>query len=169
MDWTSILIGALLTIPLSIFANLFTEPVRDYLDKRRTIRLSRKRSKEVQTYLFVRALMEGEPRAKVLLDINAGMASRAATFSVLGFGAVSLVIFLHSSQPKIQAHPIPVAIMLLVGFILFAVMYFISMHLHTAQLNVGRKLRRFHDYENSIREKWGDDAIEEFLAPAKKD
>lgn len=33
--------------------------------------------------------------------------------------------------------------------------------------HIKKRLARFTEYENSIREKWGDHAIEEFVAPQR--
>jgi hypothetical protein len=44
-----------------VVGNLWTDSVRSYLDKRKHIRLSNKKSKEVRTYFLVRTLREGQP------------------------------------------------------------------------------------------------------------
>jgi hypothetical protein len=46
--------------------------------------------------------------------------------------------------------------------------HFWSMSLHWKLLQVRSKLRRFEEYENRIREKWGDDALEGFLQPPQQ-
>jgi hypothetical protein len=41
--WVGILVGALVGIPTAIISNLWTDPVRGFLHRRRTIRLNRRK------------------------------------------------------------------------------------------------------------------------------
>jgi hypothetical protein len=163
MDW-QFWIGLALGIPLSIFANLYTDRVRDYLDKRRTIRLSRKKSKEVRTYLYVRSLMEGHPGSKVLLDMDNSLVDRLTTMWAFIYLLAAIAI-LFAFQPKFEVIQKPILIGAMAVLLLSTVLSIPLLIIHLDLTQTRRKVRRFSDYENSIREKWGDDAIEEFLAP----
>jgi hypothetical protein len=163
MDW-QFWVGLALGIPLSIAANIWTDRVRDFLDKRRTIRLSNKKSKEVQTYLYVRSLREGDATAKVMFDIGAINSLRELLFGL--FGLVTIVfIVMAASDPKLS--PYKTYIGYFSFFLIFLVTGFMTLSLiqYWRLLQIRRRLRWFREYENGIREKWGDDAIEEFLQP----
>lgn len=160
--WTGLGLGALISVPLSITANLWTDKVRDYLDKRRKIRLSNRKSKEVRTYFFVRALVEGNPVAKVMFDMNVAESARMLLFATIAFVGIVFLALLSSDPRTVPYKPH----MLWLGYIVSAwaiITYLISSYLHLFNSQVERRTRRFKQYEDSIREKWGDDALEEAL------
>jgi hypothetical protein len=163
--WVGLGLGALVSIPISIAANLWTDAVRNFLDKRKRIRLSNKKSKEVRTYFFVRALREGDPTAKVLLDIDATFSNRSAIFAGMCLGALMcfLLVALH---PIGKEHPF-----IILGTSLSFMVFLIGFHswsmtLHWKLAQIRRRLMWFHDYETNIRVKWGDDALEEMQMAA---
>lgn len=166
--WIGLGLGALLSMPISILANLWTDRVRNYLDRRRHIRLSNKKSKEVRTYFFVRALREGNPTAKVLLDIEATFFNRSAIFTELCFsGLFSMVVLLAANQKFIE-HP-KLAFASIIFFAVFGLgFHFYGMSMHLQLMRIRRRLKWFDEYETGIRVKWGDDALEEFAMNAEK-
>jgi hypothetical protein len=68
--WTGIVLGALLGLIGSVLGNLWTDDIREFLDKRKRLRLSNKKSRELQTFCYVKALREGNPTAKILFDLD---------------------------------------------------------------------------------------------------
>jgi hypothetical protein len=165
--WIGLGLGALISVPLSITANLWTDKARYLLDKRRRIRLSNKKSKEVRTYFFVRALREGDPTAKILFDIDAASSIRTLIFSAMDLTVLACLALVVS-----DARAKPYMSLLLGSAALLTVMglgfCFWSIMLEARLLTIRQRLRWFHDYETSIRVKWGDDAIEEMMAQANQ-
>jgi hypothetical protein len=162
--WVGLLMGGLLSIPLSIAANLWTDVVRGYLDKRRHIRLSNKKSKEVRTYFFVRALREGNPTAKVILDIESTLSNRAAIFTAICFGGLFSIIILVAANSKFAEYPKSSFASAAIFAVAALAFHLAGMMLHFKLLQIRRRLKWFNDYETGIRVKWGDDALEEFMA-----
>jgi hypothetical protein len=163
--WVGLGLGALVSIPLSIDANLWTDAVRDFLDKSKRIRLSNKKSKEVRTYFFVRALREGDATAKVLFDIDATFSNRSAIFTGMCLGGL-LCFMLVALDPKAAEHPV-IILGTFLSFAIFAAGFHLwSMTLHWKLAQVRRRLMWFHQYETNIRVKWGDDALEEMQMAA---
>jgi hypothetical protein len=163
--WVGLALGVLISIPLSIAANLWTDAVRDFLDKRKRIRLSNKKSNEVRTYFFVRALREGNPTAKVLFDIDATFSNRSAIFTCMCLGGLMcfLLVALH---PKAREHPV-IILCTFLAFAVFAMGFHVwSMTLHWKLAQIRRRLKWFHEYEANIRVKWADDALEEMQMTA---
>jgi hypothetical protein len=65
-------------------------------------------------------------------------------------------------EPQVKEHlTLYLSIWGVLGLI-FCYFYLYTALLHWRALRIRFRLRRFHDYENRIREKWGDDALEEF-------
>ena len=99
--WTGLLLGALIGLPISITANLWTEPVRELLHIRRRIRYSEKKSRELRRYFYVKALRDGDPTAKILLDMQLNDVTRALLF-LLGSTFLYATCIALISQPYAQ-------------------------------------------------------------------
>ena len=161
--WSGLLIGGLFSIPLSITANIWTDAVRDFLDKRRHVRLSNKKWREVRTYFEVRALREGDPTAKTIFDYEQVDNIRAVIGMLLCLSMALPLIYIYVvREPQVKEHL--AAYLSIWGFIGIIFCYFslYAAFLHWRALRIRIRLRRFHSYEDSIREKWGDDALEKF-------
>lgn len=78
--WFGIAVGAMVGIPVSIVANLWTDPVRGFLSRRRTIRLSRNKHKELSSYYFVRRVIGGDEAAKAVLAFSSNTRARLYDF-----------------------------------------------------------------------------------------
>jgi CBS domain containing-hemolysin-like protein len=158
--WSGILVAALLSVPLSIFSNIYSDRVREFLEKRKRIRLSNKKARELQTYCLVKALREGDPTATTIFSIDQTLSNRMLilTCTSVGVSYASLLIYL---TPLFSEH-IPkqyfIAFMVVTGL---GVMFFhyYSTVLHARLIQIKYKLMWFDDYEQKIRTRWGDDAL----------
>jgi hypothetical protein len=165
--WIGLFLGGLLGLIGSILGNLWTDAVHDFLDKRRRIRLSNKKSKEVRTYFFVRALREGDPTAKVLFDMDATFSNRAAIFTGICLGAMMCLILV-AFHPNAHEYPIAIVTVLFVLTVFMVAIHLWSTTLHWKLLQIRRRLMWFHEYETGIRAKWGDDELEEMQMAAEQ-
>lgn len=161
--WMGLGLGALIGLPISIMANLWTDRVRDYLDQRRTIRLSKQMSKELSTYVYVRSLREGDPTSKAIFDIDTSQPGHMFTLHTSCLVMAGFFVFL-ADQSKLEAYRAPLAGMALLLIFLSLVSLASGFLLYREYQQIRRKLRRFEEYENSIREEWGPYPIEEFMA-----
>lgn len=162
--WIGLGLGAAISFPISIIANLQTENVREWFGKRRAIKLSEKKYKEVRTYLYIRALVEGNPVAKVLLDLDTSFVNRIVTISLLPMLCVVPVLVV-ALQPEMTKYRHFFGFACIALCLISSLSGFVVMSFHFLLSQIRRKVLNFVEYENSIREKWGDDAIEEFLRP----
>jgi hypothetical protein len=163
--WLGLGLGALISVPLSITANLWTDKVRDLLDKRRKIRLSNTKSKEVKMYFFVRTLREGDPTSRILFDEETNQSLRWLVFGMFCFLAMTFLV-MASLQPQVrQQSGAALIVFIYVLLVLCAVAVCWSLLMHTRTSMVRWRLRQFKTYETDIRVKWGDDALEELHPP----
>jgi hypothetical protein len=156
--WTGIILGAFLGLVCSILGNLWTDAVRNFIDKRKRIRLNGKKSKEVRTYCFVRALREGNPTAKVLFDIDQTMSVRSTLFMIACLSFLVAMLFV-ARQPQIHEHLAVFLTLFTAVFVMFLFFYGYATSLHLEVLRIKYRLLRFEEYETSVRVKWGDDAV----------
>jgi len=97
--WMGLILGALISLPISIIANIWADPVRELLHKRRRIRYSKTRSRELRRYFYVKALREGDPTSRILFDIESTQASRLDMFTILAMCCI-LVSFVALGLPN---------------------------------------------------------------------
>jgi hypothetical protein len=165
--WVGLLLGGLLGFIGSMLSNLWTDAIGDYLDKRRRIRLSGKKSKEVRTYFFVRALREGDPSAKVLFDIDATFSNRAAIFIGICLGAMMCLVLV-AFHPNAHEYPISIVTAFCVLTVFMVAFHLWSTILHWKLMHIRRRMMWFYEYETGIRVKWGDAALEEMQIAAEQ-
>ncbi|MCK1567488.1 hypothetical protein IVB08_26615 [Bradyrhizobium sp. 173] len=155
--WLGIGMGALVGIPISIVANLWTDPVRGFLDRRRTIQLSRQKDKELGNYYFARAILDGDEAAKAHLNFRQTFAVHSAVFS-----ALYLLVGLMAGLGMYAGGYVEV---LKLTFVKVLIMVwaiggnYLAIHSIISFLNTWRvvlRLRNFSRYEASIIEKWGE-------------
>jgi len=82
------------------------------------------------------------------------------------YNRVPLIFLAH--EPKVKDHLVIFFILVGAMFATFLFSYFYGASLHFKAMRVKYRLNRFDDYEKSIREKWGEDAIDEFQANKDK-
>lgn len=160
--WLGLALGAAISFPVSVLANLWTDRAREYLGKRRQIRLSNRKAKEIATYLKIRAIVEGDPTVKAVFDLERLSATRSLLMAILGMSIIGIgfTVFL---SPAFEEHKRTVRIFLFVYLAMTGIVGLNSFYEHYLMVQIRSKLGRFREYENRIREKWGDDAIEDFL------
>jgi len=59
--WLNLLLPLVLSIPLSIMANIYSDPVREFIAKRRHIRLNKRCAREIRMHQWVLAIKRGDP------------------------------------------------------------------------------------------------------------
>ena len=156
--WVGIAIGAFISLAASFAANFYTDQLRDYLQQRSVIRLSRQRSRELKTHAKIVAIRNGYPAAIADLTECQFMAIMACFVTVLGLGLLCTMAALKESMKTLMPHWTFVAFAIIVT-VMIGLASFLASVLMMQSRSTMRKLLRFSRYEQQIREKWGDDAI----------
>lgn len=158
--WTGLLIGALLSVPLSITSNLWTDPVRDYLLKRRTLRLNKQKSKELEDHELAKGLRDGNALAMLTVQGYRDHATRMTLYSVLMIGLVSSFVTVGVTVAPDDPRTFNVAFSAAVIVLLssgFALLSSAVTYSHVGQLV--EKAHSLEEYVREIRAKWGGDAV----------
>jgi hypothetical protein len=162
--WLGIGLGALIGIPSSIIANLWTDPVRGFLDRHRTIQLSRQKDKELRSYYFARAILEGDEAAKAYFSVRQTFAVQSAVFSALYLLVAimtGLGIYVGGYTEVLKFTFAKVLILIwAIG------VNYLAIHSMVSFLNLWRvvlRLSNFKRYEASIVEKWGEPGNPSYL------
>lgn len=87
--WAGILIAAVISIPLSIFANIYTDTVRSFFVRWRGFRLNKQQSRELARFRYVEQLCSGDPVALAALQLDDGLATRNFVFG----GVMAMELF----------------------------------------------------------------------------
>ncbi|WP_354208345.1 MULTISPECIES: hypothetical protein [unclassified Bradyrhizobium] len=162
--------AALIGMPFSIMANLWTEPVRGYLAKQRTIRLNSQKDKELADHALVRALSEGHPLAVLTVQGERNWAVRVLVQGV--FCMVISAAFVSFAVSFVNA-PAERALLLFTGIsaiLCGAVGLSAAISSHGAAThadNLVLKATKLKEYEDEIYAKWGADAIMMGASPAR--
>ena len=156
--WISLLVPLLLSIPLSVIANIYSDPVREFVLKRRHIRLNKKRSREIRMHQRVLAIKSGDPTELLSLSY-AQFLVMMMTVAAVGLSAawVAWLVF----RPQVLTH---------ISEILFIIAYSFLVLVATAAQWLGAvlfndirvtmlKVRRFERYEEQMKAKWGPDVL----------
>ena len=157
--WAGIVIAAVVSVPLSIFANIYSDDVRKAIARFRGLRLAKREAKEASIYREVKAIQSGDVRANtdlILLDIRS---TRRTIWAIIGAGEFMIVFAYFDSFSHFAPESLLFGIMLLITV---AIVYFIVgaffIDLRTAQ--IARRLRQFEAYEDEILDRWGADALD---------
>jgi hypothetical protein len=156
--WMGILIGAVLSLATSIAGNIYTDQVQDFFQRRKRLRLSNKKARELATHRYISGLKNGDPTISTLFGIDQTLSNR---YTIIG-GIASVPILLsvllpasiRSALPKYSVEVFAITLAVCAVFFLF-----MSMVSHLSIIHTKWKLLRFADYESQIRAKWGNDAI----------
>jgi len=159
--WFGLAIGAIISFVVSIVANIYTPKIRAMIDKRSAIRLNNKKTVELEDYAIAKGIAQGAPVAIQKLQSvrfsSLRMMMYAIGFLILAvFGAVVL----YGVSGGIEG----AKRIILKSFITFswisgmAVMY-VSLRLSLSALDIVRKADKLDEYEETLRKKWGADAI----------
>jgi hypothetical protein len=156
--WAGVLLSGIVGFPVAIITNLYSDQVRDYLDRRRVIKLNKMRALELQTYQRVLGLVEGDPTQTLLLGEQRHMIGWTFLLLYLFYGMIAVLFYF---RPEIlSVVPRFVLVTTIIIFLLgTSIISLISLILFDGHRTTMRKVRRFPEYEAQIREKWGDDAI----------
>ena len=156
--WVGIILGALASFPVAIVANLYSEQVREYLDRRRVLRLNRKRSGELVVHQRLLRLIQGDPIQTLLHAEHRLMMIMSLFILFMSYGLLLILALFKQSillfMPKTALLVTAAVVSLFSGVVsLFILVLFKDYR------NTMRKVRRFSEYEAQIRAKWGKDAI----------
>jgi phosphotransferase system glucose/maltose/N-acetylglucosamine-specific IIC component len=160
MDTTffvGIFIGAIVSIITSFYANLYTDQFREFLSRRRQVRLSSKKANELKTYAFVKSLKLGDPIALLELQGRRSQTIMLMLLAVFGITLAVLFIVAPTTDHKSPSISHAVVSIVLVSFSLSSLIVALA-----NDLSVGssiKKAKQFDQYESDIRTKWGADAI----------
>jgi hypothetical protein len=156
--WFGVLLSGVLGLPIAIIANLYSEQVREYLDRRKTLRLNKKRSLEIMVHQRILRLVEGEPTQTLLLADERLVMVMAILILYLCYAILFGLLYFRE------------AILLVVSRILFvsagSIIVVLTLFTSAGMLiifghyrNTMRKVRLFSEYETQMRKKWGDDVF----------
>ena len=162
--WMGIAIGAIISLFVSIMANLYTPRLRTFLDKRSELRLSNKKADELQDYALAKGVLNGLPLMIQKIETRRNLALRmmiyALAFLVMATGFLVLVTALISLRAPEDSVP-STLVFVFVNIVLFASMAAIasSVRMNRNVRDIIQKASNLEKYENDIRKKWGEDAI----------
>jgi hypothetical protein len=153
-----------LSLLASVVANIYSDTVREYLGRRKQIRLSNRKSRELQTYALIKGLVEGDPIAIVRFSYSQS-ASIYTTVAATLLITMSLLLLSLSNPAFLKPeeldatvrHTVVLVIMLMVA--VSGLMFLGGYVMAISNMSRMRKLRRFSEYEADIRKKWGSDAV----------
>jgi hypothetical protein len=154
--WIGLGLGALVSIPAAVIANLWTDPVRGFMDRRRTVKLGRKKEKELRKYWLVRAIMEGDEAEKANFIFRQNFAIHSAIFSV-GYIIAALcagVAIYGGGFTSVLKNRWFILLSVVWGFGANYLLLF-SFGTMLQAWRITMRLRDFARYERSIVEKWG--------------
>lgn len=156
--WAGIVIAAIISVPLSISANLYSDKVRWHLDRWRGLRLSKRMARELQHYHLVAALRSGDPVANAVLQLQNHEATRGL---IMAFVAGGMLVGLATFRDEVAEY-VPVWSIRTYAFMLsFSTIYLMvnSMFVHWRMRAIQRRIIQFDRYAAQIRSKWGDEVI----------
>jgi hypothetical protein len=156
--WMGILIGGFLSLATSVAGNLYTDEIREFLGRRKRLRLSNRKAKELSTHRYITELRNGDPTQTVLFSLKQTLSTRYALFGAFATIVAYMVMLL---PPDVRAFVprfgLPIFFFSMGACAIFFLL--IGFAEHTSLLQTKRKLLRYADYERQIRERWGNDAI----------
>jgi hypothetical protein len=156
--WVGILVGALVGIPTAIVSNLWTDPVRGFLHRRRTIRLNRKKEKELRRYYLVKAILEGDEAAKARLSFLQHMSVYLVlviTFNLIAFFGIALIAY-YAGELHQYWSILPIKLFVFVDLIGGYAAIVVSFICFATAYRIIVRLQNFKAYEQSILAKWSD-------------
>jgi hypothetical protein len=154
--WLGIICGALVGMPFSIAANLWTDPIRAFIDRRRTIRYSSQKSSELEQYRFAEALREGDPTATLIFGIDRAFSIRLVVQSstlLLGMGVFVVLRFAAASY--IAPLTFKIALCILAAPTVWFLLQSYTSAFRLQQIK--SRLAGFDEYERIIHERWGEE------------
>jgi hypothetical protein len=154
--WAGVLLSGLIGLPIAIIANLYSEQVREYLDRRKTLRLNKKRSLEIRAHQRILRLVEGEPTQRLLHAEHRFMMVMSILILYLCYGALFSLVYVREAILLIVARPLFLSATSIVMFFTF-VLTVVMLLLFGDYRNTMRKVRLFSEYEAQMRKKWGED------------
>jgi hypothetical protein len=154
--WSGVLLSGVIGLPIAIIANLYSEQVREYLDRRKTLRLNKKRSLEIIVHQRILRLVEGEP-TQTLLHAEEGLMMVLVILALyLCYAFLFTLVYFREAILLIVARPILLSAAIIFMFSTF-VLTVVMLLLFGDYRNTMRKVRRFSEYEAQMRKKWGED------------
>ncbi|UEM17025.1 MULTISPECIES: hypothetical protein [Bradyrhizobium] len=160
--WLGILCAAVVGIPFSIAANLWTDPVRGYLGNRQVAKLNQTRDRELRRYWYVRHIMAGSGQVLADLQFRQSYAIHGAVFAGLYYMMMlSIGFFAYVGQKTEVLHSRTAAVVFIICTIGAAALAATSMLQMFNVLRIMRRVRNFTAYEQSIIEKWGEPVPED--------
>lgn len=157
--WSGIIIAAFISVPISIIANLYSDSVRQKLDRWKGIRLSKELAREIQRYRLVAALREGVPTETIQFQLRNHMVTRDLIIAFVNTGTLIIIaVFVREIEEFVPRLAIGLYCMI-ASFLTF----FLMINAAFGHWRMGmtlRRLERFDVYVAKIRAKWGDSAIQ---------
>jgi hypothetical protein len=159
--WIGTLVGAVVSLIVSIVANLYTPQIRAFLDKRSQLRLSSKKAEELLEYELSKAIFSGVPLAIQKLERRRDHATRMMLYSVmfllLSVALISLDTAANAKADAMLGHLTYIGLCFM--GVCFAAALMISVSISGSVGNLILKASDLDMYEKDIRQKWGEDAI----------
>jgi hypothetical protein len=152
--WVGIVIGAILSLVMSVLANLYNDRIKFAIEGRRRLSLMKKLEDELRTYRLIKDIREGKPEAYVILTTNQMQLIMLGilTILLLNFGLYTSAI---QVRPDSALNIIP---KLFPSFIVISsifCLWLINSRIKRL-LAIRRKANHFEEYEKELKEKWGD-------------
>jgi hypothetical protein len=154
--WSGVLFSGVIGLPIAIIANLYSEQVREYLDRRKNLRLNKKRSLEIRVHQRILRLVEGEPTQTLLHAEERLMMVLSILILYLCYGALFILVYFREAILSIAPRSLLLSAASVAMFFTFIITVFVLI-LFGDYRNIMRKVRRFSEYEDQMRKKWGED------------
>jgi hypothetical protein len=159
--WVGLVLGAILSLLMSVLVNVYNDRIRDALEGRKRIRLNKRREAELRTYRLICDLKQAKPEAYV------SFISRQTKVTFYLLYTICFIIFLLAGffmERLLPPEKIFDRLVLLIGsdvfFLASLATCLQSCWWSRHQATVERKLGRFEEYKKELKRKWGDAAIE---------
>jgi hypothetical protein len=148
--WISI-IALVLVVPLSVIANVLSQPVLRNLEKRKLVKINATKLQAIRAYRLIKSF---HTRTRDRYPYYMQLAGWALIFAV---GSATCIILVVLIKPDIQllgpmegVGPVPV-VLLLLAFAFATIAMFLMLVLYTT----ARQLDRFEDYKKELEQQWG--------------
>jgi hypothetical protein len=156
--WLGIVLGAVVSLMASFAANLYTDTLRSYLAKRSQLRLSNRRAKEIDDYKLVKMLRSGDPLARLEIQGRRDSGLRNMLWALLFSQCMIAFVVIRFMRPELYYIVIVVAG---VAGLMSSVAMVLSFAISTSTRSLLLKAKKIEEYEQQIRNEWGEDAIEQ--------
>jgi len=162
--WVTLAITAVLSLVMSVVANLYNDRIKEVIEHTKKLRLNKKRETELRTYRFLNGLKGGAPLAYLRVSVDqAGIVSGlllGLIMMVVGLLISLLLGFFEKIYDFTQLERIGFGAASLLPFAVGNFVFVSALWQRIYYRNLIKKLAHFEEYKKELTAKWGDTAIE---------